>query len=109
MTSLGFRGLAAAAVVAGLMAPAMAQESAFAPPSPPSEQQAPESNEAVVATVNGQPILRSEVLDVISELPPQYQQVPIEVLAPRIAEQIAAVRLVAEKAYEAGLQNDPEV
>ncbi|NDW07959.1 peptidylprolyl isomerase [Jiella pacifica] len=109
MTSLRIRGFAAAAVVAGLMAPVMAQVPAPAPSSPSSEQQALANDDAVVATVNGQPILRSEVLDAISSLPPQYQQVPIEALISQMAEQIAAVRLVAEKAYEAGLQNDPEV
>ncbi|ORE96982.1 peptidylprolyl isomerase [Aurantimonas sp. 22II-16-19i] len=109
MTSLGLRGFAAAAVMAGMIAPVMAQVPAPAPSSSPSEQHAPESDDAVVATVNGQPIMRSEVLEVISGLPPQYQQVPIEVLIPEMAQQIAAVRLVAEKAYEAGLQSDPEV
>ncbi|MBC6718867.1 peptidylprolyl isomerase [Aurantimonas sp. DM33-3] len=109
MTSIGLRGLAAAAVVAGMMAPVMAQVPAPAPSSPPLEQQIPENDDSVVATVNGQPILRSEVLEVISGLPPQYQQVPIGILIPQMAEQIAAVRLVAEKAYKAGLQSDPEV
>ncbi len=92
-----------------MMAPVMAQVPAPAPSSPPLEQQTLENDDSVAATVNGQPILRSEVLEVISGLPPQYQQVPIGVLIPQMAEQIAAVRLVAERAYEAGLQNDPEV
>ena len=109
MTSIGLRGLAAAAVVAGMMAPVMAQGPASAPSSPPLAQQTLENDDSVAATVNGQPILRSEVLEVISGLPPQYQQVPIGGLIPQMAEQIAAVRLVAERAYEAGLQNDPEV
>ena len=67
------------------------------------------ADDPVVATVNGDEIRRSQVMAEIENLPPQYQQVPPEVLIPAIAEQMAAGVLIRTAAYEAGLDQSDEV
>ena len=70
---------------------------------------AQEAADTVVATVNGDPIYRSEVVEAIAALPPQYQQVPVEVLIPAIAEQVAIGRVIVAQAEAAGIDDDPDV
>ena len=67
------------------------------------------ADDPVVATVNGEEIRQSEVIAEIGNLPPQYQQVPPEVLIPAIAEQMAAGVLIRRAAYDAGLDDSEEV
>ena len=122
MSSLALRLLAGAAALTLLAGPVLAQDApkpaeapaaaapAPAPAAPPaSGDQAAKPDDPVAATVNGQPILRSEVLEAINSLPQQYRQMPVEMLVPLMAEQVATARLVAQKGVDAGLQNDPEV
>ncbi|HMG49061.1 MAG TPA: peptidylprolyl isomerase [Inquilinus sp.] len=114
MSSLALRLLAGAAALSLLAAgPAMAQDAAK-PAETPAAAAAPAAAtpadaDPVAATVNGQPILRSEVLEAINGLPQQYRQMPVEMLVPLMAEQVATARLVADKGIAEGLQNDPEV
>jgi peptidyl-prolyl cis-trans isomerase C len=113
MSSLALRLLAGAAALSLLAAgPAMAQDAAKPAEAPAAAAQAaatPADADPVAATVNGQPILRSEVLEAINGLPQQYRQMPVEMLVPLMAEQVATARLVADKGIADGLQNDPEV
>lgn len=120
MSSLALRLLAGAAALSLLAGPAMAQDAkpaetpaaqapAETPATPAPADAAAKPDDPVAATVNGQPILRSEVLEAINGLPPQYRQMPTEMLVPLMAEQVATARLVADKGMAAGLQNDPDV
>ncbi|MDR6294072.1 peptidyl-prolyl cis-trans isomerase C [Inquilinus ginsengisoli] len=113
MSSLALRLLAGAAALSLLAAgPAMAQDAAKPAETPAAAAPAtaaPADADPVAATVNGQPILRSEVLEAINGLPQQYRQMPVEMLVPLMAEQVATARLVADKGIADGLQNDPEV
>jgi peptidyl-prolyl cis-trans isomerase C len=62
----------------------------------------------VVATVNGKPITRQDVLNSASDLPPQYQA-QIDKLFPQLLNRLIGIQLVAEKGREQGLADDPEV
>ncbi|MGK9167923.1 peptidylprolyl isomerase [Inquilinus limosus] len=108
MSSLALRLLVGAAALTLLAGPVMAQDAAK-PAEAPAADQAAKPDDPVAATVNGQPIYRSEVLEAINSLPQQYRQMPVEMLVPLMAEQVATARLVAQKGIDAGLQNDPEV
>ena len=84
MSSLALRLLAGAAALTLLAGPVLAQDAtkpaeapATAAPAPaPAADQAGKPDDPVAATVNGQPILRSEVLEAINSLPQQYRQMP---------------------------------
>jgi peptidyl-prolyl cis-trans isomerase C len=68
-----------------------------------------ESNDPVVATVDGTPIRRSDVLAVQRTLPPQFQQLPIEVLFPAVVERLIDSKLISNAGRKDKLQDDPEV
>ena len=76
----------------------------------PAQSPAPlESADPIVATVDGAPIRRSEVVAVQRTLPPQFQQLPIEVLFPAVVERLIDSKLVANAGRKDNLQDDPEV
>lgn len=68
-----------------------------------------DANDPVVATVDGAPIYRSDVEAVKRTLPPQYQQLPIEVLFPAVVERLIDTKLVVNAGRKENLQNDNEV
>jgi peptidyl-prolyl cis-trans isomerase C len=101
------RSLAALAVVAvplGGIAVSLsqAQTQAPAPAAKPAE-------DVVVATVNGQKIMRSEVEMMAATLPPQYRQMPLQLIFPALLDQAINSKLLAGEGRKQGLQNDPEV
>lgn len=96
MIKTGFRALLLACVV-GLPA-------AYAQSPKPLDTADP-----IVATVDGAPIRRSDVAAVQRTLPPQYQQVPIEVLFPAVLERLIDAKLVANAGKKEKLDQDPEV
>jgi peptidyl-prolyl cis-trans isomerase C len=105
--SSGMAGLAARAVVAvgvgfAALVPAQAQ------PAPDQQAQAP-AEDPVVARVNGQPILRSEVLMAAESLPAQLRAVPIEALYPALLNQVIDRKLTVAKAREEKFDQDPQV
>ncbi len=63
----------------------------------------------VVAKVNGEDIMRSDVFNFISNLPEQVRQMPIQNLFPLALEQVINNRVIASKAGGASLEADPEV
>jgi peptidyl-prolyl cis-trans isomerase C len=69
---------------------------------------APADPTEVVATVNGKPITRQDVLDSATDLPPQYQA-QIEQLFPQLLNRLIGIQLVVEKGRAEGLADDPEV
>jgi peptidyl-prolyl cis-trans isomerase C len=68
-----------------------------------------DANDPVVATVDGAPIYKSDVVAVQRTLPPQYQQLPIEVLFPAVVERLIDTKLVVNAGRKDNLQNDAEV
>ncbi len=63
----------------------------------------------VVAKVDGKPVVRSEVLAFIQNLPPQMKQLPLETIFPMALEQVINGKIVEEKADKADVSNDPKV
>ena len=95
-----FRSHRAIALAAGLalataVGPAVAQD------------EDPETR--VIATVDGEEIYLAEALQAIRALPPQVQQMPLEMILPVLAEQLAIGRVIQQRALDEGLQDDPEV
>jgi peptidyl-prolyl cis-trans isomerase C len=68
-----------------------------------------DASDPVVATVDGAPIYRSDVLAVQRTLPAQFQQIPIEVLFPAVVERLIDTKLVVNAGRKENLQNDDEV
>jgi peptidyl-prolyl cis-trans isomerase C len=68
-----------------------------------------DASDPVVATVDGAPIYRSDVIAVQRTLPAQFQQIPIEVLFPAVVERLIDTKLVVNAGRKENLQNDDEV
>jgi peptidyl-prolyl cis-trans isomerase C len=62
----------------------------------------------VVAVVNGEEIRFQEVKESAQDLPPQYQK-QFSRIFPALLDRVIDMRLLGEKAAEAGLSEDPEV
>ena len=75
----------------------------------PAAPPAAAAKDPVVARVDGQAILQSDVIAVQRSLPEQYQQVPIEVLYPAILDRLVNTKMVANAGRKDKLQNDDEV
>ena len=67
------------------------------------------ADDPVVARVNGTEIHRSDVQREIDMLGPQAQQMPMQMIYPRILQQMIATKLVSTQGYAEKLQNDPDV
>ena len=76
---------------------------------PPADAGTGAGEDPVVAKVNGAEIKRSEVMRTIASLPPQVQQMPVQMIFPAVIDQIINGKLVAEAGYKNNVQNDPEV
>ncbi|MGE0723899.1 MAG: peptidylprolyl isomerase [Alphaproteobacteria bacterium] len=68
-----------------------------------------QSDDPVVARVNGAAVLRSDVMAAHRSLPAQVQQMPIEMIFPLLVDQVVNGRIIAEAGRAQNLQNDPEV
>ena len=88
------KGVALCALLA-MTSPALAQDTAA-------------EEDPVVATVNGTDILHSEVMQLASSLPPQYQA-QAQLLMPMLLERMIDIKLINMAANEAGLSEDEEV
>jgi peptidyl-prolyl cis-trans isomerase C len=99
MTQFGTRGaiLAAGFGLCLAAAPAIAQTVK------------PAEADPIVATVDGEPIHRSEVAQVRRSLPPQFQELPLEVLFPVVIERLIDGKLVANAGRKEKLQDDADV
>jgi len=69
------------------------------------EQQA----DPVVARVNGKEVKRSEVLAIMETLPPQVQQLPMNMIYTALLDQAVNARLVQDAGYKQKLQDSAEV
>ena len=93
-----------ALTVAGFSAAALAQA-----PKPAPRPAQPSPN-AVVATVNGDPIRMSDVAAAAQQLPPQVaQQVPPQQLFPKLIDSLVSRRALLIQARKQGLDHDPAV
>ena len=82
-------------------APAAPAASAPATPAAPADP--------VVARVNGEELHKSDVSRMVSQLPPQVQQMPIEMIYPAVIDQLVSGKLVSSAGYKAGLADSAEV
>jgi peptidyl-prolyl cis-trans isomerase C len=69
---------------------------------------APADPKEVVATVNGKPITRQDVIESAANLPPQYQQ-QIDSIFPQLLNRLIGFELVSAKGRAEGLADNPEV
>jgi len=89
---------------------ALAATLALAPLTASAQEAQPDpGRDPVVATVAGDEIHLSEVIDSKSQLPQQYQSMPIEAMFPALIERLIDMRLVAREARANGLADDPDV
>ena len=63
----------------------------------------------VIARIDGQPILRSEMQATMQSLPAQARGMPIETLYPMLLERVIDLRLIGTAARGAKLEDDPAV
>jgi peptidyl-prolyl cis-trans isomerase C len=63
----------------------------------------------VVAMVDGIAIQRSDIVQMQRSLPPQFQQMPLEVLYPVLLERMIDIKLLYDAGSKAKLTEDPEV
>lgn len=89
--------------------PAAAQTTNTTPETKPVEQAAIDPATTIVATVGGESIYLSEILQLIQQLPQQYQQAPMEQIYPPMLDRAIDSRLIAEAARKAGIQDRDEV
>ena len=74
----------------------------------PQLQLAP-TDDPVVAKINGTEVHKSDLLAAQKQLPPQYQQVPLEAIYPQLLDQVVNNDLLIDAAKGAKLDDDPEV
>lgn len=67
------------------------------------------SKDFVVATVNGNAIMESDISGFYNTLPPQYKQVPYAQIRSQLVERMVEQTLVADAARKQGLHKDPDV
>ncbi|HEY4136288.1 MAG TPA: peptidylprolyl isomerase [Alphaproteobacteria bacterium] len=97
--------LIALSAVLAISAPATVQAQTPAKPAAaPANSKA--GDDPVVARVDGQPILRSEVLAAVDGLPPQYRAMPVEAIYPALLGQLIDRKLVVAQAKKDKLEND---
>lgn len=97
------------ALAANAQTPAPATP-APAAPAPAASAPAPAAPaDPVVARVNGEELRKSDVSRMVSQLPPQVQQMPIEMIYPAVIDQLVSGKLVASAGYKAGLADSAEV
>jgi len=105
MQSLTAAALAAALTVAPLAA--LAQDTTAEPST--AEQAAPAQDaNPVVARIDGQPVYRSEVLELALSLPAQYQA-QIQQIFPLLVQRLIDFKLATRAGQAAGLADDSEV
>lgn len=101
--------LSVAACGLALAAPLSVQAQSPAPAASTPAPAAATPADPVVARVNGEDIRRSDVQRMVSQLPPQVQQMPLEMIFPAVVEQLISSKLVADAGYKANLAGTPEV
>ncbi|MBF5094000.1 peptidylprolyl isomerase [Azospirillum sp. INR13] len=111
-----FRTALLSVAACGIALAANAQTPAPATPAPATPAPAASAPAApaapadpVVARVNGEELHKSDVSRMVSQLPPQVQQMPIEMIYPAVIDQLVSGKLVSSAGYKAGLADSAEV
>jgi len=89
-------------------APAATDQSGQPAPTTPGAAPTPPDPKEVVATVNGKPITRQDVIDSASDLPPQYLA-QIDRIFPQLLNRLIGLQLLVAQGRTEGLADDPEV
>ena len=82
---------------------------AVTPPSIAQVKPVEATKDFVVATVNGNAIMESDISGFYNTLPPQYKQVPYAQIRGQLVERMVEQTLVADAARKQGLHEDPDV
>lgn len=77
-------------------------------PATPAPAAAP-NPDTVVARVNGEEVKLAEVMRAVGQLPPQVQQMPLDMLFQPLLDQIISQKLVSAAGYKEKLDQSPEV
>lgn len=99
---LAFRAARAGAALFAAILTLSASGAALSQAAPPA------GSDPVVARVDGQPILRSEVLAAVESLPPQFRAMPIEAIFPALVGQLIDRKLLVAAAKKEKLETDAE-
>ena len=65
------------------------------------------SKDFVVATINGMPIMESNIKNFHTTLPPQYRQLPYQQIRGQLIERVIEQQLIADAARKRGFHNTP--
>lgn len=95
----------------GLALAANAQTPPAAPAAPATSQAAPTpaaGTDPVVARVNEHEVHLSDLMRLVGQLPPQVQQMPMDMIYPALLEQLVNQKLISSAGYKEGLDKTPE-
>ena len=73
------------------------------------EDKAPAGGDPVVARVNGEAIVRSEIVRELQAMGGQAAQIPTQMLYPQLLEKAIVTKMLSAKGYADKIQNDKEV
>ena len=109
MPSFSPRSLLLTAVAAIAFSSAAFSGAAQAQQPAPAAAPAAAPQSPVVATVDGEEIRRSELEALLPQLPPQFRQMPFEVIFDALLDQVVNQKLIQSAGYKAGLENSDAV
>ena len=95
----------------GLALAAHAQTTPSTPAAPAATQAAPNpavGTDPVVARVNEQEVHLSDLMRLVGQLPPQVQQMPLDMIYPALVDQLVNQKLIAAAGYKDGLEKTSE-
>ncbi|PWC56171.1 peptidylprolyl isomerase [Azospirillum sp. TSO22-1] len=95
----------------GLALAAHAQTPPATPPAPAATQAAPNpavGTDPVVARVNEQEVRLSDLMRLVSQLPPQVQQMPLDMIYGALVDQLVNQKLISAAGYKDGLDKTDE-
>lgn len=95
----------------GLALAANAQTTPSTPAAPPAAQSAPNpavGTDPVVARVNEQEVRLSDLMRLVSQLPPQVQQMPLDMIYGALVDQLVNQKLISAAGYKDGLDKSAE-
>ena len=95
----------------GLALAAHAQTTPSTPAAPAATQAAPNpavGPDPVVARVNDQEVHLSDLMRLVNQLPPQVQQMPLDMIYPALVDQLVNQKLIAAAGYKDGLEKTTE-